>query len=45
MGMDGHTFHGSWRDLDICCSTAMIRKYNDEATITVAVGTIHKRKN
>jgi hypothetical protein len=34
-----------WRDLDICCSTAMIRKYNDEATITVTVGTIHKRKN
>ncbi|KAJ7890096.1 hypothetical protein B0H14DRAFT_3429161 [Mycena olivaceomarginata] len=49
MGMDGHTFHGSWRD--ITCEftstsfTVMIRKYNDEATITVTIGTIHKRKN
>jgi hypothetical protein len=42
MGMDGYTFHGSWRDLDICCGTAMIRKYDDETTITVTVGTIHK---
>jgi hypothetical protein len=42
MGMDGYTFHGSWRDLDICCGTAMIRKYDDETTITVTVGIIHK---
>ncbi|KAJ7362460.1 hypothetical protein DFH08DRAFT_950726 [Mycena albidolilacea] len=42
MGMDGYTYHGSWSDLDICCGTAMIRKYDDETTITVTVGTIHK---
>ncbi|KAJ7762884.1 hypothetical protein B0H14DRAFT_3895582 [Mycena olivaceomarginata] len=42
MGMDGYTYQGSWSDLDICSATAMIRKYDDETTITVTVGTIHK---
>jgi len=41
-GMDGWTYSGAWKDLNIGCATASIRKYDDSKTITFTVGTIHK---
>jgi hypothetical protein len=40
--MDGWTYSGAWKDLNIGCATASIRKYDDSKTITFTVGTIHK---
>ncbi|KAJ7854248.1 hypothetical protein B0H13DRAFT_1903762, partial [Mycena leptocephala] len=40
--MDDHTCDtGKWQDLDICYATAMIRKYDDDTPITVAVKSLN----
>ena len=41
--MDGYSTTGNWKDLAVGSVTAIIRKYDDENTISVTVGPVGKK--
>ena len=41
--MDGYSTTGNWKDLAVGSVTAIVRKFDDENTISVTVGPVGKK--